>query len=133
MGIQKPCRLQAASALRQKRRARGYAERIRTTIRLNSKHDRQMNKLNSLTEMGFVRVGSWCLEQGGLDFKIDSGVRNKRWALYAFVDGDEVLYIGKSTIPFHKRMYGYKRPGASQKTNIKNNAFIAEKIRAERG
>lgn len=92
-----------------------------------------MNKLQYLIDIGFVNVGKWKMEADGINYEIKSDVHNKKWVLYAFSSDDEVLYIGKSTIAFHKRMYGYKRPAASQKTNIKNNAFIADMIRASKG
>jgi hypothetical protein len=31
--------------------------------------------------------------------------------LYAFVSSGKVLYVGKTTMPLGKRMYGYQRPG----------------------
>ena len=44
--------------------------------------------------------------------------------LYAFIHHDHVLYVGKTTQTFTKRMMGYKNPGPTQYTNIKNNANI---------
>ncbi len=92
-----------------------------------------MDKLKNLKDLGFVHVGRMAPDRGGIDYHIAKDVRDKKWALYAFTSEREVLYIGKSTMAFHRRMYGYKRPGASQRTNIKNNAFIAEMIKASRG
>jgi hypothetical protein len=45
-------------------------------------------------------------------------------ALYSFVCGDEVKYIGKTTRGISKRFVGYVRPGISQSTNKNCNAAI---------
>src|SRR5262249_15402464 len=46
---------------------------------------------------------------------------NARNLLYAFVVDDAVKYIGKTAQAFHSRMQGYRTPGTTQVTNIKNN------------
>jgi len=51
-----------------------------------------------------------------------------REILYAFVVGEEVAYIGKSTRTFKQRMYGYQNPGPSQKTNIKNHDRVVKAL-----
>lgn len=46
--------------------------------------------------------------------------------LYAFVVGDEVLYIGKTVQPLRARMRGYERPAPTQSTNERSHAKIRE-------
>lgn len=48
--------------------------------------------------------------------------------LYAFVKGDDVLYIGKSVRSLRQRLYGYENPGPTQSTNIKANKLIREAL-----
>ena len=38
-------------------------------------------------------------------------LEEERDVLYAFVSSGRVLYVGKTTMPLGKRMYGYQRPG----------------------
>lgn len=84
----------------------------------------KMNKeLDTLAQLGFEIVGEWFLENDALDFKIDKH-KNEFNILYAFVSNNKIKYIGKSTNTLGKRIYQYKKPGPSQKTNIKNNKNI---------
>lgn len=48
--------------------------------------------------------------------------------LYAFAEGDNVLYIGKSIRSLKQRLYGYQKPGPTQFTNIKANKLIREAL-----
>ncbi len=48
--------------------------------------------------------------------------------LYAFVAGRDVLYVGKTSRPLKKRLYGYSNPGPTQNTNIACNRKILEEI-----
>ena len=83
--------------------------------------------LPQLMNIGFRVVGRWLLEEKGtkLSYILDSE-SNSRNILYAFISGTEILYIGKTTQPLRKRMYGYQNPGATQNTNIKGNKFISD-------
>jgi hypothetical protein len=51
-------------------------------------------------------------------------------ALYAFVQGDAVRYIGKTTRGVRKRFVTYRRPGKEQRTNLRCNAKIKEALKA---
>ena len=44
--------------------------------------------------------------------------------LYAFIINRDILYIGKSKQTLYKRMYGYRNPTLSQKTNTRINNLI---------
>ena len=92
----------------------------------------KMNPLALIKSVGFRRVGTWHGRDDGLDFAIDAEVRGKRWSLYAFVDGSEVLYLGKSTGPFASRLCGYRRPAKSQQTNVRVNPLILALVRAKK-
>lgn len=84
-----------------------------------------MTDLNKLQTIGFQKVGKWFLNKNTLDYSIDISNKNINF-LYAFVVRDEIKYIGKSTQTIYKRFQGYKKPGSSQKTNIKNNLNVKE-------
>ncbi len=80
-----------------------------------------------LLDLGFEPAGHWKLEDGSLRCALHAFADTSR-VLYAFMLGDEVMYIGKSTMTLRKRMYGYERPGTSQRTNVRNNSYIHEKL-----
>lgn len=81
--------------------------------------------MNRLTDIGFRKVGKWHSVSGGIRWDLVnlSGEKN---ILYAFISDGEVLYVGKTTQPLKKRMYGYQNPGPTQHTNIKGNRLIKE-------
>jgi len=85
--------------------------------------------MNRLLDIGFHAVGHWELVDGELSFEL---LRHgsQRNILYAFVSDGDVKYVGKTVQPLTKRLYGYKNPGSSQSTNIKNNARIKELLRS---
>jgi hypothetical protein len=91
-----------------------------------------MDHLSLIKSLGFRRVGAWRVDEDGLGFEIEVEVRGMRRSLYAFVSGEEVLYIGKSLGPFSQRLSGYRRPGATQRTNIRINPLLADLVRTER-
>lgn len=79
--------------------------------------------MNRLVDMGFRRVGCWVASGDKIIFCLESCSDIKN-VLYAFICDGTVLYIGKTTQPLKKRMYGYQNPGPTQTTNIKGNGFI---------
>lgn len=90
----------------------------------------KMDHLALIKFLGFRQVGVWRhIGESGLDFTLEAEVKNARRSLYAFVSDTEVLYIGKATGPFSGRLSGYRRPGASQRTNIRVNPLLADMVR----
>ena len=84
--------------------------------------------MNRLLEIGFEKVGHWQASGGKLSLHL-SRMESKRNILYAFVCDGEVKYIGKTKQRLASRMSGYRSPGATQSTNISNNARILEVLR----
>jgi hypothetical protein len=78
-----------------------------------------------LPDIGFEEAGNWYLDNGNLQYKL-LRYRDERNILYAFIAQEKVMYIGKSTQTLTARMNGYRRPGPTQSTNIKDNARIKE-------
>jgi len=83
--------------------------------------------LQRLVDMGFKRVGCWTANGDNIIFSLGSCSDIKN-VLYAFICEGTVLYIGKTTQPLKKRMYGYQNPGPTQTTNIKGNGFIKKLV-----
>ncbi len=83
-----------------------------------------MSTLHILKKLGFTYVGEWSLSPNE-EIKLDlvNGQKNKN-VLYSFVVNDNIQYIGKTIMELQKRLYGYKNPGESQRTNRKNNIKI---------
>lgn len=86
--------------------------------------------MNRLLDIGFTQAGQWVLQEGKPTVVLQrfSGSRN---VLYAFLSDGVIKYIGKTTMTLGRRMYGYRRPGSSQSTNIRVNGFIAELLARE--
>ena len=83
--------------------------------------------LTRLKFIGFALVGVWKLGEDGIFFELND-LLNARNVLYAFgVDG-QLVYIGKTVQPLRARMSGYKNPGLTQSTNIKNNRKLHESL-----
>jgi len=73
--------------------------------------------LDRLRRIGFRKVGEWKLVNGELICTLEEEGESEN-ILYAFVSDTEILYIGKTTQPLKKRLYGYQNPGPTQSTNI---------------
>lgn len=82
-------------------------------------------KMKSLVNIGFRKVGEWKMLGESISPNIFD-LANAANILYAFISDGEVLYVGKTTQELQKRLYGYQKPGPSQKTNIKVNPLLRE-------
>lgn len=81
--------------------------------------------MNRLLDIGFQLAGHWLVADGKLIF---APVRHgeERNVLYAFVCDGEVRYVGKSVQKLRERMGGYRSPGPSSTTNIRNKQRILD-------
>lgn len=82
-----------------------------------------MENYDKLTEIGFRKVGVWSLVKSDPDLSIDEEADSVD-ILYSFVVDGVPKYIGKTVQPLKKRMHGYRKPAATQSTNIRNHANI---------
>ena len=82
-------------------------------------------------------VAAWTTSKrdGGLDYhldgvnlKADQLLLDETNSLYAFVQGDKVKYIGKTSRTVRERFVTYKKPGVRQPTNLRCNARIREML-----
>lgn len=79
--------------------------------------------MNRLLDIGFEPSGHWLLVDGKLALELSRNA-TQRNILYAFVCDGQVKYVGKSVRALSERMAGYRSPGSTQSTNIKNNQLI---------
>lgn len=84
--------------------------------------------LSELQDLGFRRVGRWLHDGPQLRYELIAE-QDAEKVLYAFVTSDVVLYVGKTTQPLRKRMYGYQNPGSTQRTNIRCHGLLVDLIR----
>ena len=87
----------------------------------------RIDSLAKLEAMGFRKVADWAIKAGALECALQDLAKAQN-ILYAFVSDRSILYIGKTVRPLHQRMYGYRRPHATQSTNIKGNRLILEAL-----
>ena len=85
--------------------------------------------LESLLEIGFRKVGKVRLIDGEILIEIFEESESKN-ILYSFVSNNEPLYVGKTTQTLKRRMYGYKNPGKTQATNIRNNRNLKDILKS---
>jgi hypothetical protein len=89
-----------------------------------------LDPLEKLTEVGFIKVGRWSLKSGKPCHSLGE-LAGATEVLYAFVSDRQVLYLGKTTKELRRRMYGYERPGPTQRTNIACHAKLLEVLTAK--
>ncbi len=87
----------------------------------------QGNTLGRLTAMGFIECGEWTVQDSQLAPKLLK-CADARNVLYAFVVGEAVMYIGKTVQSLRNRMQGYRSPGPTQSTNIRNNGNLRKAL-----
>ena len=79
-----------------------------------------------LTQGGFQEIGCWELDSLG---NLSHAINLPRQAgVYAFAIDEIVQYVGLASTSLHQRLNFYRKPGASQRTNIRLNGVITERI-----
>jgi hypothetical protein len=78
--------------------------------------------IDVLIKGGFVRVGCWQVNQAhelmhNIALPREPGV-------YAFVIDDVATYVGLASRSIHQRLAFYKKPGTTQRTNMRLNGII---------
>lgn len=86
--------------------------------------------IKDLQEIGFVRAGSWNMSQDNIAADL-TAFKNNASIVYSFVSNDSILYIGKTNQTLERRIYGYQNPGPTQRTNIRVNSLIHERLEAK--
>jgi hypothetical protein len=83
--------------------------------------------LDLLDQLGFERAGRWRLADPGIVCELQR-FNDAVGVLYCFVSESKPLYLGKTTQQLQRRMYGYQRPGPTQRTNVRCNALLREHL-----
>ena len=86
--------------------------------------------LANAIEIGFKRVGMWSLMGDTLQLNLYE-MQKSTPALYAFVNAQHILYVGKTSQYLAKRLYFYAKPRPSQSTNIRVNANLRKMLKAD--
>jgi hypothetical protein len=84
-------------------------------------------ELDRIKFIGFKPAGRCKLLDGKLAFELNEYADSPN-VLYAFVVGGHLMYIGKTVQTLRKRMAGYRSPGPTQPTNIRNNGNIRDSL-----
>jgi hypothetical protein len=91
-------------------------------------------RLDRLTNLGFVHAGHWSLPDRRIRFDILPEYVRAHHVLYAFAVDERLAYIGKTDIRLRDRLQRYRTPPRSGRngggTNIKNNRYIREALLA---
>lgn len=91
----------------------------KTAARPNAPHQ------ETLLKAGFRKVGAWTLRGDAI---VLGGDVPKETATYAVVVNEYVQYIGSATMGLKKRVYFYDKPGKTQRTSIRVNALIKDRL-----
>lgn len=86
--------------------------------------------MNRLYEIGFQRAGKWFLNGNDLALELNS-LNDRQNVLYAFVSGNVVKYVGKTTQTLQRRMFGYQKPNKDQRTNWRNRLSIIDLLKRD--
>lgn len=84
--------------------------------------------MHRLYEIGFQRAGRWLLQGDELVLQLERLV-DRQNVLYAFVSGETVKYVGKTTQALQRRMFGYQKPNQDQRTNWRNRLAIVDLLK----
>lgn len=85
--------------------------------------------MNRLLEIGFQVAGHWTLAGETLVCELIRHASQSN-ILYAFVCDGRVMYVGKTTKSLRQRMSGYRNPGPTQATNVKNHHHLKRLLAA---
>lgn len=83
--------------------------------------------MDSLLRVGFELAGHWRLDNDSLTLELIRHASQKN-VLYAFVCDGQIKYVGKTVSSLATRLAGYRRPAASQSTNIKCSKRIIDAL-----
>jgi hypothetical protein len=93
---------------------------------------------DALLTIGFRDIGAWIStnDDQGIEYRLDGPnigpntlLLNEANALYAFVVGEQVKYIGKTARTIRERLAGYRHPHQRQRTNWRCNAKIRQVLK----
>lgn len=87
--------------------------------------------VQSLLDGQFSHIGCWQLDESAS--LMLAGTAPDVPGVYAFAMNGLAQYIGVASTSLAKRLYFYRKPGPTQKTNIRMNSVLCEAIASGRG
>lgn len=81
---------------------------------------------NELKRLGFQKVGEFFIINDELDFNL-IGFQKDIGVYLLLIDGI-IKYVGVTQNELRRRIYGYKNPGPSQKTNLRIKKKLMEHL-----
>lgn len=78
-----------------------------------------------LCDAGFERVGNWVLDKDTIALQGDIPTAP---GVYAHVVDGHVFYIGVASMGLKGRLHFYAKPGPTQRTSIRINGLIRQKL-----
>lgn len=82
--------------------------------------------IEELKRAGFELACRWVLSGAG-DLELD-GALPKDVGVYAFVKGGTAAYVGVATMGIAKRLYSYRKPGITQRTNQRISRILKSEL-----
>lgn len=82
--------------------------------------------VNNLTRAGFKKLAHWQLKKNSLS--LSHTLPNKA-AVYVITKNNYIVYVGSTHRGLKKRIYGYLKPGWTQKTNVRLNKLLIEHLK----
>jgi hypothetical protein len=83
--------------------------------------------IDVLIDADFRLLATWVATETGIGL---SEPAPKDPGVYAFVVAGIVMYVGLTKSGFHRRMYNYQKPGATQRTSLRINEIIGGHVAA---
>ena len=136
-GVNQVCRALEADGILVRRKE---ARRIRNYLESNTRpitrsggaqpshptaaSDVRTQSVDRLLKIGFQLAGRWVLRNAVPISEIRADAPTSPNVLYAFITDSIVRYVGKTTRGLQQRIYGYQKPGPTQRTNIRNHDRI---------
>ncbi|MCY0389948.1 GIY-YIG nuclease family protein [Robbsia sp. Bb-Pol-6] len=84
--------------------------------------------MERLIHIGFQPAGQWQMDNGCLILNL-TRISEQKNVLYAFIQDNQVQYVGKTTKTLRRRMMGYLNPSSTQRTNMRNHENILKLLR----
>lgn len=78
-----------------------------------------------ISELGFIKVGQWTASGDSLICELVES-SNQPNLIYLFANETKLFYLGMTKSALSTRMYGYMRPGKSQRTNMRIKQKLLE-------
>ncbi len=87
--------------------------------------DSEKMAIDVLVDAGFALLGSWLVTDDGIGLSTPAP---KDPGVYVFVVDGKIKYVGLTKMGLHRRMYNYRKPGATQRTSRRIHQIILKQV-----